>query len=296
MLASPSTSEEERSTMLDRGYSPKTSAAELKPFDSQFSEGVDPVEYSRWFQQEPPVFVRRLKPWKSDFPAPLNSVDDFYLKFAPGTSLQQAQELGFCFIQDLGSQLTVQHDCFNSRVPLRVWDACCGAGGKSLQLATQYQSVQLTCSDIRKSILDNLRNRFHSANMPVPEAFDFNPIKDPSSKWSGPDSFDRILLDVPCSGSGTWRRNPEEWHQFQPSKLEAIRPIQADLLKSCSTRLKTGGFLIYITCSVFQEENEKQVLNFLSTHPGFQLEEQGILGGPGQDADYLFRAVLKKIN
>lgn len=296
LLASPSTLEDERNAMLGWGYSQKTSTTEFKPFDSNFSKGVDPIEYYHWFQQEPPVFVRRLKPWKSDFPAPLNSVDDFYLKFAPGTSLQQAQELGFCFIQDLGSQLSVQHECFNSRIPLRVWDACCGAGGKSLQLSSQYKTVQLICSDTRKSILDNLRSRFQSAQLPVPETFDFNPIKDPHSKWKGPESFDRIVLDVPCSGSGTWRRNPEEWHQFQSSKLEALRPVQAELLISCSTRLKAGGYLVYITCSVFQEENEKQVADFLNSHPEFQLEEQGILGGPSQDADYLFRALIKKIN
>lgn len=295
LLASSSTLEEERNTLLDWGYTQKTSTIELKPFDSNFSDGVDPIDYFHWFQQEPPVFVRRLKPWNSDLPTPLNSVDDFYLKFPPNTSLQQAQERGFCFIQDLGSQLSVQHDCFNTNVPLRVWDACCGAGGKSLQLASQYKWVQLICSDTRKLILDNLRNRFRLANYPIPEAFDFNPIKDAPSKWSGPDSFDRIVLDVPCSGSGTWRRNPEEWHQFQPSKLEALRPVQADLMNNCSTRLKAGGYLVYITCSVFEEENENQVADFLNSHPEFQLEEQGILGGLSQDADYLFRAILKKI-
>lgn len=296
LLASPSTLEAERSTILDWGMAPLSKTNPDNPFESKFSAGVDIQDYWKWFQQEPSVFVRRLKPWKSDLPTPLNALDDFYLKFAPGTSLQQAQEKGYCFIQDLGSQLSVQHACFDSPSPLRVWDACCGAGGKSLQLLSQYKSIQLVCSDTRKSILDNLRARFSSAQLRVPLAFDFNPLKDPQSKWLGPDAFDRILLDVPCSGSGTWRRNPEELHQFSASKLESLVPIQAELLNQCSTRLKTGGYLIYITCSVFQEENEKQVATFISNYPEFRLEEQGLVGGPSQDADYLFRAILKKIS
>ncbi|MFM1898992.1 MAG: hypothetical protein RL577_1232 [Bacteroidota bacterium] len=282
--------------MLDWGITPTERNAAIKPFDSNVSTGVNLSEYWNWFQQEPSVFVRRLKPWKSDFPIPVNDVEDSYLKFAPGTSLQQAQEQGYCFIQDLGSQLSVQHECFDSPSPLLVWDACCGAGGKSLQLLSQYKSIQLVCSDTRKSILDNLRARFISAQLRVPLAFDFNPLKDSNSKWMGPESFDRILLDVPCSGSGTWRRNPEELHQLNASKIESLVPIQAELLNRCSMRLKPGGYLVYITCSVFQEENEEQIATFISHHPEFHVEEQGMVGGPSQDADYLFRAVLKKIN
>jgi 16S rRNA (cytosine967-C5)-methyltransferase len=296
LLASPSTLEDEKIPMTEWGFEPNSTTKFSFKSLPTFSSQVDSDAYGHWFQQEPPVFVRRLKNWKDHLPTPLNSPNEAFLKFAPGTSLQKAQDEGICFIQDLGSQLSVQHECLMSQNTIRVWDACCGAGGKSLQMLSQSKQVDLVCSDIRKSILDNLRIRFRTAQLPVPLAFAYNPIKETETQWHGPDQFDRIVLDVPCTGSGTWRRNPEELHQFQLSKLEALVPIQSELLNQVSKRLKQGGYLFYITCSVFRQENEAQIEAFLSQHTDFEPVENGMLGGPSLDADYLFRAILRKIN
>lgn len=296
LLASPSTTEDEKSAMSEWGLEPHSAPNFSFKSLPTFSSEVHSDAYRHWFQQEPPVFVRRLKTWNGELPIPVNSPKEAFLKFAPGTSLQKAQDEGYCFVQDLGSQLSVQHECLSSQNPMSVWDACCGAGGKSLQMLSQSKQIKLVCSDIRKSILDNLRNRFRTAQLPLPLAFAYNPLNEGETQWLGPDQFDRIVLDVPCTGSGTWRRNPEEWHQFQPPKLEALVPIQAELLNTVSKRLKQGGFLVYITCSVFWQENEAQIEAFLSQNPDFERVEQGVIGGPELDADYLFRAVLTKIN
>jgi 16S rRNA (cytosine967-C5)-methyltransferase len=296
LLQGSSTPDVERLAMQEWSVSDASADAADPSWKAYLSAGIEEHHYWDWFRKEPPVFVRRLRPWHPGLPSPLNSPEDSHLKFAPGTSLQLAQEQGYCFVQDLGSQMSVQHKCLLGTTPIRVWDACCGAGGKSLQLLSQNQHVSLVCSDTRKSILGNLKNRFRLAQLTQPMVFSFDPLTDSADHWAGPEQFDRIILDVPCSGSGTWRRNPEERHQFRFSKLEALLPIQAQLMQKVSAKLKSGAYLIYITCSIFEKENEAQVAAFLDQHPEFELEEQGLVGGPTADADYLFRAVLKKVS
>ena len=169
-------------------------------------------------------------------------------------------------IQDLASQLTGL--ICGPRPGERWWDACCGSGGKTFHLAALGgASVSLLATDIRPTILNELTRRmgekritgittalWDSAGHPPPEG-----------------AFDGILLDAPCSGTGTWHRNPDaRWRTTQETVAKLIR-IQAQLIRACATRLKPGGIMVYATCSVTPDENEKIINQFLSDSPGFKL-------------------------
>src|SRR6185437_100511 len=83
--------------------------------------------------------------------------------------------------------------------------------------------------------------------------------------------FDRVLIDAPCSGAGTWRRNPDAKWRLTPADLDSLVDLQRRILDSASRLVKPGGRLVYATCSLFQEENADQVQAFLDAHPDFAL-------------------------
>jgi 16S rRNA (cytosine967-C5)-methyltransferase len=89
-------------------------------------------------------------------------------------------------------------------------------------------------------------------------------------KWGG-GKFDRVLVDAPCSGTGTWRRQPELRWRLTPERLEALKKTQASLLDDGARHIRPGGRLIYATCSILPSENEDQIAAFLERHPGFTI-------------------------
>lgn len=144
----------------------------------------------------------------------------------------------------------------------RVLDACAGAGGKALQLAAEHPHASIYALDIRQAALDELRHRARDAGLRVHVAVD-RPGFD-----VGP-PFDVVLVDAPCSGSGTWRRHPElRWRAADRAPLHAL---QAELLDRNAARVRPGGRLVYATCSVLRDENDDQVAAFLTRHPGWRL-------------------------
>jgi 16S rRNA (cytosine967-C5)-methyltransferase len=109
--------------------------------------------------------------------------------------------------------------------------------------------------------------------------------------------FDRVLVDAPCSGSGTWRRNPDgrlRADLSDPTSLSELTTVQAHLLAWPRTAVKPGGRLVYATCSWLAAENEEIVAAFLAARPEFALVAQAIHGNPAEDADTVFCAVLRR--
>jgi len=106
-------------------------------------------------------------------------------------------------------------------------------------------------------------------------------------------SFDGIIADVPCSGSGTWGRTPEQMRFFSRGKLQEYVTKQRAILSNVIKLLKPGGTLVYITCSVYRDENEDQV-GYLTTSPGMELLHSGLTEGYETGADTLFSAVLTR--
>jgi len=292
-MQSPYTLDSERAELENMAVT-ESSVVQHPAWKVEFSSGITWTDFLAWFQAEAPVFFCRLRPWPSEQPNPLNDSQADCLVFPAGTSLNEAQEKGLGFIQDWASQKTVEHEELAVSKPLSIWDACSGAGGKSLQMNRLYPHHHWVCTDLRASALNNLQQRFLQAGFKLPLVFPFNPAKKSDFAWQGPEHFDRIVLDVPCSGSGTWRRNPEEWHRFSIHSQEKLWDTQRVLLQNCASRLLPGGLLFYLTCSVFQRENEDQVNAFLQNNPDYFLLSMEMLGGPSNQADYLFRAVLKR--
>lgn len=170
-------------------------------------------------------------------------------------------------IQDLASQV-VGLACA-PRAGERWWDACCGSGGKTLHLAALGgPSVRILATDIRPTILEGLTRRLEETGTGAVRA----EVWDGTVQPPPPGAFDGILLDTPCSGTGTWHRNPDARWRTSPESLERLSQVQATLIRACATRVKPGGVLVYATCSVLSRENESIVEQFLNANPGFSLD------------------------
>ena len=147
----------------------------------------------------------------------------------------------------------------------------------------------MTATDVRESILNNLRSRFRQAGINQYNSY----VADISTSGFKPAStYDVVLCDAPCSGSGTWSRTPEQMYFFQEEKIHYYADLQKRIALNASQAVKAGGYFIYITCSVFKEENE-EVVDFLMKERGLQLLQATYLKGYHQKADTLFSAVFK---
>lgn len=171
-------------------------------------------------------------------------------------------------LQDEGSQ------CIGLLVlaspQMKVLDACAGAGGKTLLLgALMHNKGRLTALDTDENKLIELRKRARRAGLTNVYAQKISPkgVIQGCSKAS----FDRVLCDVPCSGSGVLRRNPESKWQITPENLDVLASQQFEIIKRFSSYVKPNGWLIYATCSIFKEENEDVVNRFLASNPQFSL-------------------------
>ena len=173
-------------------------------------------------------------------------------------------------IQDEGSQL-IALAC-DVKPGMQVLDYCAGGGGKTLALASAMRvKGRIVAMDLDEARLAKAKTRFKRAR--VSDIIETRPLSDEKSrKWlrRQKQSFDVALLDVPCSGTGTWRRNPDtRWRQYGPS-LEELVLIQADILERVAGVVKEGGRLVYATCSLLPEENEQQIEKFLINHPEYE--------------------------
>lgn len=184
----------------------------------------------------------------------------------------------------------------------KIWDVCSGAGGKTLMIADRFESVQIYASDIRSNIIENLKKRFQQAQIQTPIVFEHDGEKTMHKSstsihqiiQSKNDGFNSILADVPCSGSGTWSRNPEFMAGFTSDKIEKYSEKQRQIVLNALAHLKKGGQLLYITCSVYKKENEDQVEFFLN-NSGLELIEKNYIEGFEIGADTLFFALFQKI-
>ena len=153
------------------------------------------------------------------------------------------------------------------------------------------QKIELTVSDIRETILKNLHQRFKSAGIINYESF-VTDLSLADNKTIKKD-FDLIICDAPCSGSGTWGRTPEQLVYFKRSTLQNYVDSQKKILSNAIPHLKRAGLLVYITCSVFEAENEG-VVNFITESLNGKLLDMQLLKGYQQQSDSMFVAVFKK--
>ncbi len=188
----------------------------------------------------------------------------------PYMSATKAFHKGFVEIQDEGSQL-IAHIC-DVKPGMRVLDFCAGGGGKTLGLAAQMEGKGIIFAmDNSTRRLEKGRRRYKKADVHNVEVRSLEDEK--NRKWlrRQKDAMDVVLVDAPCSSSGTWRRSPDlRWNWFGPT-LEEIVVLQAEILDRVADKVKIGGRLVYATCSLFSQENENQVEAFLEKYPHYKL-------------------------
>ncbi len=172
-------------------------------------------------------------------------------------------------VQDEGSQLAAL--LADARPGMRVVDFCAGAGGKTLALAAAMENRgHLVACDIAAKRLERATQRLRRAGASIVQRIPLSSARDKWVKKHG-GSFDRVFVDAPCTGTGTWRRNPDAKWRLQPEDLEELTALQGEILDSAQRLVKPGGRLIYATCSLLQEEDEDQITRFLAAHPDFTL-------------------------
>jgi 16S rRNA (cytosine967-C5)-methyltransferase len=269
-------------------------------FSLRLSEGINCEIWSKHLLAQPKLFIRVAKPEIESVVQVFTQanidyqqMDALTFSLPNTTNLDQLLKPYQYKIQDASSQETSQYFSAMQKGQ-SCWDCCSGAGGKSLLIAER--DVKLIVSDLRESILSNLKKRFQLYGLPIPASKVISLIdnKDIEHKM-GNQKFDHIVADVPCSGSGTWGRTPEQLLFFKEENLATYAERQKRIVNNVLPYLKAGGLFYYITCSVFYEENESVVNFMLDISNGLEVVSQQLIDGSNIGADSMFITVLKKI-
>ena len=231
----------------------------------------------------PPPLDLRVNPIKSTREAVLRDLTALDLRAEPtklapqGIRLRERLSLtrlaglktGEIEIQDEGSQLVAL--LVDAKPGDRVVDFCAGAGGKTLAIAAQMQNRgHVIACDVNEARLKRCAERLRRAGLHNVETRVLVSETDPWVKRHK-GGFDHVLIDAPCSGTGTWRRNPDARWRAPELGLTGLVALQARILASAARLVKLGGRVVYATCSVLPEENEAQIEAFLAAHPAFSV-------------------------
>ncbi|WP_425074625.1 RsmB/NOP family class I SAM-dependent RNA methyltransferase [Sagittula sp. S175] len=238
-------------------------------FRQDLGDGAEPAALA--LRARAPVFVRAnlLKTTRDKtqarlaeegvtaVPHPLAETALEITEGARGLTRTGAFEAGWIELQDAASQAVVE------MIPLegarRILDYCAGGGGKTLALAARAPGAALFAHDADPRRMSDLGERAARAEAKVTQV-------------AKPDGvFDVVMADVPCSGSGAWRRAPEGKWRLTPERLDELTAIQSEILDRCAGLVAPGGCLAFATCSVLAAENEDRVAGFLAAHPGWRL-------------------------
>lgn len=196
-------------------------------------------------------------------------------------------------MQDLASQMT--GTLFEPKASERWLDACAGSGGKSLMLLDLQPEVSLFVTDVREEILQRLHERFKRAGIRSYSRAVMDLTRPGVLQEAGsfPKQFDAIIADVPCSGSGTWASSPEMLESQRQLDISSFTERQYQIAANLLPSVKSGGRLIYLTCSVYAAENEEVVTRLLE-HDSLELQQQQYFQLSAEGGDVLFGAVLMK--
>lgn len=271
------------------------------PLAQNISKELSVAKFVASHEQQPLLFIR-VRPWQREkviqklktASIPFQEISPTTFAFANTTSLQNVLELNKeVVIQDLNSQALAS---LLALVPtsmdqvLNVWDACAASGGKAILMFDYLDNIKIHVSDIRESILHNCEKRLAEAGI-RPSSVQ---VVDLVYPFEIKKQFDFIFADVPCSGSGTWGRTPEQLKYFKQEQLDNYTVLQAKIIENIMPALKLHGYLLFATCSVYQNENENNVARILASGK-FELVKQQYFIGYDKNADTLFGALFKKI-
>jgi len=271
------------------------------PWKEELSEEIEYEKLCYSFFIQPDLFIRIRPRHAETVLLKLDAVRVEYEFISPFTvrlpnSFKIDQHLEIdkeVMVQDYSSQqitgFLTNWQPATSNLQLKVWDCCAASGGKSIMAHDINSNIELTVSDVRESILFNLKKRFERAGIKKYKSF----VADLTGNQElATGNYDLIIADVPCTGSGTWGRTPEQLFYFDNKKIDAYASIQKKILGNTIPHLSKDGYLLYITCSVFKKENEENV-RYLREKFNLGLVRQETLKGYDKKADTLFAALLK---
>jgi 16S rRNA (cytosine967-C5)-methyltransferase len=280
----------------------KIDVSDIFPFTDELPSGLQNDRFFTSFLSQPHLFIR-IRPGKAtivekkleEASITFQKTGKDCIEMANGVKAGEFIELDRdAVIQDLNSQKVLDPLVMNStqlELPVKSWDCCAASGGKAILLYDRLEGkVKLTLTDIRKSILVNLEKRLKDAGIDNYESMIADLEKEVPEGIV--DKFQVIICDVPCSGSGTWGRTPEQLTYFKKEKIAEYVLRQKRILTNVMPFLAKGGLLFYITCSVFKKENE-QVAEYIRERSGFEMLRQEYLEGYESFADTMFVAVFK---
>jgi len=284
---------------------------DIFPFKEALSSSINFEKFCLSFIAQPQLFVRvrpalqekTIKKIEQSL-LPFSLLDNNCVQLPAGTNIETFllpdKEV---VIQDYNSQkvldflksglakLEIPQDK-GTDVPA-VWDCCAASGGKSILLYDILNGkCDLTVSDIRPSILSNLHQRFNRAGINKYQFFTTDLTNDRAV--SKATNYDIIICDAPCTGSGTWSRTPEQLHYFNEASIDVYSDKQKKIVRNILTHLKPGGLLFYITCSVFEKENDA-IINYIKAQFNMQVLQSQYLYGYEKNADSMFVAVCRKL-
>ena len=273
------------------------------PWTEELSDGIDAEFFRHSFFYQPELYLR-IRPGKKDII--IKKLKDtgivFEMKNEDCIALPNSTKINTVLeidkdviIQDYNSQqvLNFIKTCESSiKKPVSVWDCCAASGGKSILAYDILKGkIELTVSDIRESILSNLKMRFETAGIKNYKSF----IADLSAvNCQLPTANCQLLIcDTPCTGSGTWSRTPEQLYYLKRKTIDVYVAMQQQIVSNVIPHLQKDGIFIYITCSVFKKENEEMV-DYIKQKFHLQFLQMELLKGYDKKADSMFVAVLVK--
>ena len=296
-LFKPEWDEEAKKPLNDRilfikNNYPDFNTTDIFPLLNLVSDYIDQQGFLLSHLIQPDLFLRAVKGKEVELKNFLESQQLNYVaegncyRLANATKLSEVEDY-FFEIQDKSSQATQMY--MQPKHNEYWWDCCAASGGKSLLLKELEPDAYLMCSDNRESILSNLDERFKRANISKYKRRLIDLTKEIQSFEL--ETFDGIILDAPCTGSGTWARTPERIVQVDEQNVRYFSNLQTQICLNAIQFLKKGKELIYITCSAFALENE-YVLEQVNAKFPINIKSMQYLKGYGEKADTMFVAVL----
>jgi 16S rRNA (cytosine967-C5)-methyltransferase len=281
-------------------FNVQCSILNLFPFADKLSEGIETEQFVFSHLTQPDLFLRLRQGKEISVKQKLKKAGISFEQIT-NACIALPNSSGIDDIVELNKEVVVQ-DYSSQRIseflslpvanrPLSVWDCCAASGGKSIMLYDLDPTINLTVSDIRESILANLRKRFNEAGIRKYQSFTGDVTK--PVLYAKGQIFNLIICDAPCSGSGTWGRTPEQLNYFEKTKIDHYASLQRKIVSNAIPHLKPGGYFLYITCSVFKKENE-EVVGSIEKGFGLHLVKMDVLKGYDMKADTMFAALLQK--
>ena len=280
---------------------------DIFPWKDELSDGIDQIAFCKSFLVQPDLFLRLRPGHEKAVQQKLTNAGIYFAEISPSCiSLPNTSKIDAVIeldkeavVQDLNSQNTgrfIAPLASTQSEASSIWDCCAASGGKSILAHDLLPSIDLTVSDIRESIIQNLKKRFAKAGIKNYRALVVD-LGSAGYSWDvgktlTPGSFDLIICDAPCSGSGTWSRTPEQLAFFNPDRIDHYAKLQRTISTNAIPYLKRGGRLVYITCSVFKKENEETIA-LIQDKFSMRAGPMEILKGYDKKADTLFAASLE---